>query len=92
MRFASTGLRGERYPVLDRCDSKHATWSFDDIELGAQGTHISALRSDASTFAAFEDGATGAPYLTDEPDVATMFRLTPVSPRKPVDAKRTASN
>lgn len=85
-------VRGERYPVLDRCDSPHATWSFDDIELGTQGSHITALRSDASTFAAFKDGATGAPYLTDEPEVATMFRLTPVSPRKAIEAKHTASN
>ena len=85
-------VRGERYPVLDRCDSPHATWSFDEIEVGTQGSHITALRSDASTFAAFKDGATGAPYLTDEPDVATMFRLTPVSSRRPIDAKRTASN
>ena len=81
-------VRGERYPILDRCDSPRAKWSFDEIDGNGPEHHITALRSDPAMFVSFEGGMSGQASFTDHPEVATMFRLTPVSTRSALYAKK----
>jgi len=80
-------VRGERYPILDRCDSPRAKWSFDEVD-AAPERHITALRNGPAMFLSFENGTTGSASFTDHPDVSTMFRLTPVSTRPGAYAKK----
>ena len=63
-------------------DDGQAAWQFDDITVEHSASrHIGALRIEMETtlFMTFERGAEGSAEFAEQPDVATMFRLTPVS-------------